>query len=76
MCASLNSDACLGLDADPSFEYSMNAKWPFALSHVRLQTGGWAREANGTCRSRFCGGKRHICCTRPVDLLFYANGLL
>ncbi|KAM5530877.1 hypothetical protein V8D89_015462 [Ganoderma adspersum] len=23
-----------------------NAKWPFALSHVRLQTGGWAREAN------------------------------
>jgi len=23
-----------------------NAKWPFALSHNRLQTGGWAREQN------------------------------
>ncbi|KAK0462357.1 oxalate decarboxylase [Desarmillaria tabescens] len=23
-----------------------NAKWPFALSHNRLQTGGWAREEN------------------------------
>ncbi|KAI0787733.1 RmlC-like cupin domain-containing protein [Fomes fomentarius] len=24
----------------------MNAKWPFALSHNRLQTGGWARTQN------------------------------
>ncbi|TFK84078.1 oxalate decarboxylase [Polyporus arcularius HHB13444] len=24
----------------------MNAKWPFSLSHNRLQTGGWAREQN------------------------------
>ncbi|EMD33534.1 hypothetical protein CERSUDRAFT_56759 [Gelatoporia subvermispora B] len=24
-----------------------NAKWPFALSHNRLQTGGWARQQNG-----------------------------
>ncbi|TFK52225.1 oxalate decarboxylase [Heliocybe sulcata] len=24
----------------------MNAKWPFALSHSRLQTGGWARQQN------------------------------
>ncbi|OCH85111.1 oxalate oxidase [Obba rivulosa] len=23
-----------------------NAKWPFSLSHVRLQTGGWARQQN------------------------------
>ncbi|PBK73238.1 oxalate decarboxylase [Armillaria solidipes] len=23
-----------------------NAKWPFALSHNRLQTGGWARQEN------------------------------
>ncbi|RPD75292.1 Bicupin, oxalate decarboxylase/oxidase [Lentinus tigrinus ALCF2SS1-7] len=23
-----------------------NAKWPFSLSHNRLQTGGWAREQN------------------------------
>ncbi|KAH9850279.1 oxalate decarboxylase [Lenzites betulinus] len=23
-----------------------NAKWPFALSHNRLQTGGWARQQN------------------------------
>ncbi|RDB25886.1 Oxalate decarboxylase OxdC [Hypsizygus marmoreus] len=23
-----------------------NAKWPFSLSHNRLQTGGWAREEN------------------------------
>ena len=26
---------------------SPNAKWPFGLSHNRLQTGGWAREQNG-----------------------------
>ena len=25
---------------------SGNAKWPFALSHNRLQTGGWARQQN------------------------------
>ncbi|OSD06480.1 oxalate decarboxylase [Trametes coccinea BRFM310] len=24
-----------------------NAKWPFDLSHNRLQTGGWARQQNG-----------------------------
>lgn len=24
-----------------------NAKWPFALSHNRMQTGGWARQENG-----------------------------
>ncbi|KZV75234.1 Bicupin, oxalate decarboxylase/oxidase [Peniophora sp. CONT] len=24
----------------------MNAKWPFAMSHNRLQTGGWARQQN------------------------------
>ncbi|KAG5636227.1 hypothetical protein H0H81_008734 [Sphagnurus paluster] len=24
-----------------------NAKWPFALSHNRLHTGGWARNQNG-----------------------------
>ncbi|OSD06502.1 oxalate decarboxylase [Trametes coccinea BRFM310] len=24
----------------------MNAKWPFGLSHNRLQTGGWARQQN------------------------------
>lgn len=24
-----------------------NAKWPFSLSHNRLQTGGWARQQNG-----------------------------
>ncbi|KAK0457207.1 oxalate decarboxylase [Desarmillaria tabescens] len=24
----------------------MNAKWPFSLSHTRLQTGGWVREQN------------------------------
>ncbi|KIK67848.1 hypothetical protein GYMLUDRAFT_36632 [Collybiopsis luxurians FD-317 M1] len=23
-----------------------NAKWPFSLSHMRLQTGGWARQQN------------------------------
>lgn len=27
--------------------YSGNAKWPFSLSHNRLQTGGWARQQNG-----------------------------
>lgn len=30
-------------------EYSLhrpNAKWPFALSHQRLQSGGWARQQN------------------------------
>ena len=26
---------------------SGNAKWPFSLSHNRLQTGGWARQQNG-----------------------------
>jgi len=26
---------------------SKNAKWPFSLSHNRLQTGGWARQQNG-----------------------------
>ncbi len=25
---------------------SQNAKWPFSLSHNRLQTGGWARQQN------------------------------
>ena len=29
--------------------YSQNAKWPFGLSHNRLQTGGWARQQNGSC---------------------------
>jgi hypothetical protein len=28
------------------FLYSPNAKWPFSLSHNRLQTGGWARQEN------------------------------
>ena len=27
---------------------SGNAKWPFSLSHNRLQTGGWARQENST----------------------------
>lgn len=27
--------------------YRGNAKWPFSLSHNRLQTGGWARQQNG-----------------------------
>ncbi|GJJ10026.1 hypothetical protein Clacol_004252 [Clathrus columnatus] len=30
-----------------------NAKWPFSLSHNRLQTGGWARQENG--RSAMAG---------------------
>jgi len=29
------------------YDYSANAKWPFGLSHNRLQTGGWARQQNG-----------------------------
>lgn len=24
-----------------------NFKWPFSMSHNRLQTGGWARQQNG-----------------------------
>ena len=28
--------------------FSGNAKWPFSLSHNRLQTGGWARQQNST----------------------------
>ena len=28
------------------FFASANAKWPFSLSHNRLQTGGWARQEN------------------------------
>ncbi len=26
--------------------FSGNAKWPFSMSHNRLQTGGWARQQN------------------------------
>ena len=29
---------------------SANAKWPFAFSHNRLQTGGWARQQNSKHR--------------------------
>jgi len=29
---------------------SKNAKWPFSLSHNRLQTGGWARQQNGNAK--------------------------
>lgn len=34
--------------APPSTDHGSvgNAKWPFALSHNRLQTGGWARQQN------------------------------
>ncbi|EJF64740.1 oxalate decarboxylase [Dichomitus squalens LYAD-421 SS1] len=34
--------------APPSTDHGefQNAKWPFSLSHNRLQTGGWAREQN------------------------------
>ncbi|KAI0342831.1 oxalate decarboxylase [Trametopsis cervina] len=34
--------------APPSTDHGtvMNAKWPFSLSHNRLQTGGWARQQN------------------------------
>ena len=27
---------------------SGNAKWPFSLSKVQLNTGGWVRQQNGT----------------------------
>ena len=30
---------------------SDNFKWPFSLSHNRLQTGGWARNQNSQCIS-------------------------
>jgi hypothetical protein len=37
-------------DADSAIHFpSGNAKWPFSLSHNRLQTGGWARQQNGQC---------------------------
>jgi hypothetical protein len=34
--------------APPSTDHGTvpNAAWPFALSHNRLQTGGWARQQN------------------------------
>ncbi len=38
------SDVCID---DAAAANSQNAKWPFALSHNRLQTGGWARQQNG-----------------------------
>ena len=41
---SLVSSAC---------SFSGNAKWPFGLSHNRLQTGGWARQQNGRCLLRY-----------------------
>ena len=31
------------------YTYSPNVKWPFALSHNRMQTDGWARQQNGRC---------------------------
>lgn len=36
-----------------SFLHRPNAKWPMSLSHNRLQTGGWARQQNGTYFLRF-----------------------
>ena len=39
--------AVYAVPADPLVR-SSNAKWPFSLSHNRLQTGGWARQQNRT----------------------------
>ncbi|KAF8230591.1 oxalate oxidase [Tricholoma matsutake] len=38
----------LDLIAPPTTDHGTvnNAKWPFSLSHNRLQTGGWARQQN------------------------------
>ena len=33
--------------ASINIKLSSSTKWPFALSHNRLQTGGWARQQNG-----------------------------
>lgn len=37
----------LGVELILAFHFRGNAKWPFSLSHNRLQTGGWARQQNG-----------------------------
>ena len=34
------------MDQSAESANSQNAKWPLALSHNRLQTGGWARQQN------------------------------
>lgn len=46
MYASLNLSC--SLSTHTNLPASLNAKWPFALSHNRLQTGGWARQQTGT----------------------------
>ncbi|KAK0475424.1 oxalate decarboxylase [Armillaria novae-zelandiae] len=41
-----NPDLFAPPTTDSGLNVNPNAKWPFALSHNRLQTGGWARQEN------------------------------
>lgn len=37
---------CCCEDTEVDIGARPNAKWPMALSHQRMQTGGWARQEN------------------------------
>lgn len=37
---------CRHEDTEYQYDVSPNVKWPMALSHQRLQAGGWARQQN------------------------------
>ncbi|KAH9481877.1 Oxalate decarboxylase OxdC [Psilocybe cubensis] len=65
-----------------------NAKWPFSLSHNRLQTGGWARQENMGIRSEGKlsqgntqvtsvdqNGKNFIATLSPGDLWYFPPGV-
>ena len=45
-----------------------NAKWPFSLSSMRIQTGGWARQQNGVYRF-----SQHVPC---LKLTFIRQSML
>ena len=48
----LNPDLLIAPDTDARHS-APNLKWPFALSHSRVLSGGWARETDDplSCRS-------------------------
>ncbi|KAF7789735.1 hypothetical protein EIP86_000681 [Pleurotus ostreatoroseus] len=44
-----------------------NAKWPFSMSHNRLQTGGWARQQNGMSLGLHCYRTANLISPLPLS---------
>lgn len=49
-------------------DHSENVKWPFSLSHNRMQDGGWARQQSGMYPLYSLGVTLNVSCRVERDV--------